>query len=103
METIKRLRERAGLQQKEAAEKLGVSASCFCYWENGRREPNARQMAHLCEVLACTPGELLGIETVYPRPGLRVQEAELPEMARLLGCTVDELYEPPENSLLPKS
>lgn len=61
MDTIRQLRERKGLYQKDIAEAVGVQTTCVSSWERGRTEPNARQMVQLCAVLECTAEELLGM------------------------------------------
>ena len=40
-------RSRIGYSQEDAAHALGVSRAMLSYWESGKREPNARQLAAL--------------------------------------------------------
>ena len=42
--TLKAARVNAGLTQKEAAEKIGVSVSTLAYFEQGKRFPNVPQI-----------------------------------------------------------
>ena len=58
---IKKLREKAGLQQKQLAERMGVLTTAVSNWESEVALPRARQ---------------------------------LPLLAQVLGCSIDELYEP---------
>lgn len=62
MNTLKALRQRAGLLQRDVADSLGVVRTTIGNWEAGRREPNAAQMKQLCGILGCTAAELLGME-----------------------------------------
>lgn len=48
--TLKAARVNAGLTQKEAAEKLGVSNVTVCNWENGLSVPNIQQVLKICEL-----------------------------------------------------
>lgn len=59
MNAIRLARENAGMEQKQLANKLGVSPSTVCMWEADKR---------------------------FPKPD------KLPELARILGCTIDDLF-----------
>ena len=48
--TLKAARVNAGLSQKEAAERLGISNGTLCNWENGVSFPDAQQIALICEL-----------------------------------------------------
>lgn len=48
--TLKAARINAGLSQKEAAEKLGVSNKTLCKWESGSSYPNAKMIDALCSL-----------------------------------------------------
>ena len=48
--SLKAARINAGLTQKEAATKLGVSNATLCNWENGVSFPNAEQIEKICEL-----------------------------------------------------
>lgn len=43
-------RVNAGLSQKEAAIKIGVSNKTLSKWENGKAFPDALQIAKICEL-----------------------------------------------------
>ena len=48
--TLKAARVNAGLTQKKAAERLGVSNKTPCGWENGVTTPNVQYVNALCEI-----------------------------------------------------
>ena len=48
--TLKSARVNAGLTQKEAAKKLGISNKTLCSWENGISSPTAKKTALLCSI-----------------------------------------------------
>jgi len=60
--TIKDLREKSGLTQKQLGNLLGLGQSAVSMWEAGERMPRADM---------------------------------LPELARILGCTIDDLFDRP--------
>ena len=55
---IKKLREKAGLQQKQLAESMGVLTSAVSNWESEVALPRARQLPLLAHVLDCSIDEL---------------------------------------------
>lgn len=46
-ERLKELREEKNLTFKELAEQTGLSKSALCFWENGKRTPNAEAIVFL--------------------------------------------------------
>ncbi len=50
-ENIKKERKKAGMTQKELAEKLGVYQKDISRWETGERTPSIRNIYRICEVL----------------------------------------------------
>lgn len=48
--SLKAARINAGMQQAEAAEKLGVLRDTIGRWESGKTKPKADQLQKLCEV-----------------------------------------------------
>lgn len=48
--TLAAARVNAGLSQKEAATKLGVSNKTLSSWENGTSFPNAQSISKICEL-----------------------------------------------------
>lgn len=56
--TIKLARERVGLKQNEAADKVGVSLQTYNKWENDKTEPKASQVFKLAQVLKISPNSI---------------------------------------------
>lgn len=59
MKGLKHLREKAGLQQKDIAELLGVTSPAVAHWELGTRDPGLRYIMQLKELFGCTYDELI--------------------------------------------
>jgi transcriptional regulator with XRE-family HTH domain len=59
--TLKGLRERAGLTQRQVADALGVTATTVGSWERGEKEPRPSflQVKQLIEILNCSLDELV--------------------------------------------
>ena len=55
---IRKLRERANLQQSQVAERMGVVQSAVANWENEIALPRDRQLPLLARVLGCSIDEL---------------------------------------------
>ncbi len=56
---IEELRKKAGLTQRELAEKLGFqSTSIVTMWETGSRSPRSEVLPLLATVLQCNIGDL---------------------------------------------
>lgn len=65
--TLKAARVNAGMTQKEAADKIGVSETTIINWENGKTACNARMMPKIA-ALYNIPCENL----IFFRPELRL-------------------------------
>jgi transcriptional regulator with XRE-family HTH domain len=50
-ETLRRLREEAGLSQKALADRAGTSQKAVSFWESGDREPALSSIQKLCTAL----------------------------------------------------
>ena len=61
-EKIRFYRERAGLEQKELAGRIGVTGNAVSNWENGRGRPDLNLVPRLCEALNTTMYALFGVE-----------------------------------------
>lgn len=59
---IKEARERAGLSQKELAEKIGVAPNTFHGYESGKHDPKSNLLADIARVCGVSVDFLLGIE-----------------------------------------
>lgn len=56
--TLKALRVNAGLDQKSAAEKLGITAETLGSWENGKSFPNVPQINKIERLYSCTYADI---------------------------------------------
>ena len=59
---IKEYRVKAGLTQKELADKLFVTYQAVSRWENDDAEPSISTLKEICRILNCTTDELFEIE-----------------------------------------
>lgn len=64
---IKRFRERAGMEQKDLAGRIGVTPNAVSNWETGRSRPDFNLLPGLCAALEATPYELLGMQAPASR------------------------------------
>ena len=60
-ERVKHYRELTGMEQKELAGKLGITANSISNWENGRSRPDINLVPDLCRELDISLYELFGI------------------------------------------
>lgn len=61
-ENFRKMRQEAGLSQKEVAEKLGIYQSNVSDWENDVSRPEYEKLIQLTMLYGCTIAELLGVE-----------------------------------------
>lgn len=59
-ERMRRLRERSGLSQPQAAERAGIPVGTLRGWEQDRRQPLLDAAARLADAIGCTLDELAG-------------------------------------------
>ena len=52
----------AGITQKDAAERIGVSAITILQWEKGKNVPNKTNLPKIAEAYGCTVEDLIGNE-----------------------------------------
>ena len=78
---IKNAREKAGLTQKDLAEKLNISRAGLSSWELGRTKPDLTTFVNLCHVLHIKADDLLGLAFEKETDGLQQPVVEL---ARIL-------------------
>ncbi len=59
--TLAKLRERAGLTQRQFADALGVTITTISNWERGAKEPKLSfaQVKQITEILQCSLDELV--------------------------------------------
>ena len=51
---LKQYRERKGLTMRQVADELGVTESCYCLYENGKRKPSFEVLVKLAKIYGCT-------------------------------------------------
>lgn len=75
---LRAARQRSGLTQLQVAQSLGLSASAYCGYETGKRQPDLSRLRRLSLLLRVSVDELLGLRAVpSPRvPELSSAEAE---------------------------
>ena len=56
---LARLRRARGFSKTDLADRLGVTVTSICYWEQGRSRPRLARLQTLAELLGTTPAELL--------------------------------------------
>ena len=61
---VKHHRKAAGLGQRDVAAALGISLTMTSMYETGRHVPKLDRLLTLCDVLGCSPNDLLS--TVIP-------------------------------------
>ncbi len=69
---IKELREKAGMTQKNLAEKLYVSPQAVSRWESGDTEPSTTTLNAIAEIFGVSLNELFGHEA--PKPEVIVEK-----------------------------
>ena len=60
MNTVRELRIRAGMQQKELALSAGVSRPTVSEWEHNKKDPSGDRLKRLSEIFGVDPGVILG-------------------------------------------
>ena len=62
-DSLKVLREQAGLSQAAVAAALNIQQSTVSMWETGENQPRAALLPKLSELYGCTIDELFGEKT----------------------------------------
>ena len=75
MFAIKKMRERAGMNQQEVADALGIKKPRYGDWERETTTLNLRDAIRLADLFGCTLDELAG--RPWPSEGLQPDEREL--------------------------
>ena len=60
-ERVRFFREKAGIEQKELAKRIGITGNSVSNWENGRSRPDINLIPDLCRVLDVSLYELFGL------------------------------------------
>lgn len=63
-EKITNLRQELGLNQKQLAEKVGITEASLSRYENNLREPRAEIISRISEVLNCSTDYILGLTDI---------------------------------------
>lgn len=71
-------RKKAGLTQRELAEKLGVKNTAVSNWESGNNSVDIDTLVLACDIFGITLNEIYGKYSA-PAPALESDEAELVE------------------------
>lgn len=58
---MKEIRLARGMTQQQLADAVGISSQAIHYYETGQREPPFDIFKRICEVLGCTPNDLMGV------------------------------------------
>lgn len=58
---LKELRIERGLKQKDVAEALEISVSCYGGYEQGYREPDLKTLIKICKLFEISSDFLLGL------------------------------------------
>lgn len=61
MDKLKEIRLARGMTQQQLADAIGITDAAVCQHESGAREPNIETIMKYCEVLHCTPNDLMGV------------------------------------------
>lgn len=64
-QTMRELRKRSGMSQKEIAAEVGVSQATYSAYERGRNEPPAEMLVRLSYVFDCSIDVLVQRERLY--------------------------------------
>lgn len=77
--TLKELRQKAGMTQKDLAAKVGVTKSVISYYELSERSPSPEILMKLASVFHVTTDFLLGIQKrdTIDLSGLSAEDKEL--------------------------
>lgn len=76
-ERIRMLREEHRYQQKEIAEKLGVSPQAFSNYENGKREPDLLTILRLAKLFNVSVDYLLGLTPLKNKESVDFKDEHL--------------------------
>ena len=61
-EILREVRRYSGLSQKDVAEKLEISATCYAGYEQGYRQPDLNMLRKICVLFDVSADYLLGLE-----------------------------------------
>lgn len=96
-EKLNDLRKRAGLSQKELADKLGVAQASINYWEKGQRTPSIDMVALIADYFHVSFDYLIGIEKSDGLCSMTTFQDEIDDYTQELG---EFLYYNPNHKVL---
>lgn len=67
---LARLRETAGLSQRQLAEKLDVPISNITFWERSEKPPRAEMLPRMAEAFGVSVDTLLRVEPIKPKKAI---------------------------------
>lgn len=94
---LKKLRENAGITQKQLADSLNVTQTAVNYWENGKREPNIEMIQKIADYFDVTPAYVMGWENTESICGLTTFVDEIDDYLQEIG---EFLYYNPDHKVL---
>lgn len=66
--TIKAFREKSGLSQEEFGFKIGLTRASIINLETGRSSTTLETFLNICQILNCTPNDLLPLDYKFSNP-----------------------------------
>jgi len=67
---LARLRRMRGLSKTDVADRLGISITAICHWEQDRSRPKAARLQALSQLFAVSTADLLSDDSVSGRQSL---------------------------------
>ena len=67
---LARLRRMRGLSKTDVAERLGISITAICHWEQDRSRPKSARLQALSQLFGVSAADLLSDDTVSGRQSL---------------------------------
>lgn len=95
---VREMRERAGLSQRQLAEKMKVSQQSIYYYESGDRDIKASVLVDMSRILNCTVSELLGLGRSDMVRSSASTTFSMPLVARISAGTPNEAIAQSEQS-----
>ena len=65
MLNIRALRIKAGISQRELADRLDLAPASVCQWESGETMPSPHRMPMIASVLGCSISDIFGEEVPH--------------------------------------
>lgn len=73
-DSLKKVRKKSGLSQKEFADKLGINARTYASYERGERDISTAVLLNICKTLNVSSDELLGND-IQPSSSLKIGDS----------------------------